>query len=187
MRRHLTNMARSAWKKHPSFNLRRLWEALSTYESKVQAPEETSQRWKRLTRGTVSKPLEVLLIEDNAGDILLIHQVLAGERFPVSIHVAVDGKQAMQMLAARQFEPDLVILDLNLPKISGLSFLECTQPDVPVVVFTSSNNPLDRQSSFELGAKDYVQKPTDLGEFAQVVSQMVRNWGYREGIPRQAV
>ena len=126
------------------------------------------------------KPVEVLLVEDNAGDILLIRQALGREPFPISIHVAVDGKQAMQMLDARQFEPDLVILDLNIPKVSGLSVLECTQPEVPVVVFTSSSNPQDRQCSFDLGAKDYVQKPTDFGEFVQQVSKIVRTWGRPE-------
>jgi DNA-binding response OmpR family regulator len=123
------------------------------------------------------KPVEVLLIEDNAGDILLIHQALAGERVPVSVHVAVDGQQAMQMLAARQFDPDLVILDLNLPKVSGLSFLERCQPDAPVVVFTSSSNPQDRRCSLELGAKEFVEKPTDLREFVLRISQIVRHWG----------
>jgi len=125
-----------------------------------------------LSHVEVSKRVEVLLVEDNAGDILLMRQTLAREPFPISIHVAVDGKQAMQM-AARQFDPDLVILDLNIPVLSGLSVLEFTQPEVPVVVFTSSSNPQDRQCSFDLGANDYVQKPTDLREFVQQVSQIV--------------
>lgn len=126
------------------------------------------------------KPVEVLLVEDNAGDILLIRQVLAREPFPISIHVAVDGKQAIQMLAAREFQPDLVILDLNIPNPSGLAVLECIETEVPAVVFTSSSNPQDRQYSFDLGAKDYVQKPTDLREFVQQVSQIVRTWGRPE-------
>ena len=124
------------------------------------------------------KPVEVLLVEDNAGDILLIRQALGREPFPISIHVAVDGKQAMQMLDARQFEPDLVILDLNIPKVSGLSVLECSQASVPVVVFSSSDSPQDRRSAFELGAKDFVQKPTDLQAYGQVVSQMVWHWAF---------
>jgi CheY-like chemotaxis protein len=127
----------------------------------------------------VSKPVEVLLVEDNAGDILLMRQALAREPFPISVHVAVDGKQAMQMVAARHFDPDLVILDLNIPKISGLSFLECSQLDAPVVVFTSSSNPQDRRCAFELGAKEFVQKPTDLREYVRQVSQIVRHWGRR--------
>jgi CheY-like chemotaxis protein len=124
----------------------------------------------------VIKPVEILLVEDNAGDVLLVRQVLAREKFPINLHVAMDGKQALQMLATRQFQPDLVILDLNVPKISGLSVLECTQTNVPVVVFSSSSNPLDRRSAFELGAKDYVQKPTDLQAYSQAVSQIVRVW-----------
>lgn len=124
------------------------------------------------------KPIEILLVEDNAGDILLVRQALAGEQFPINLHVAVDGKQAVQILAARQFEPDLVILDLNLPKLSGLSVLECSQASVPVVVFSSSDSPQDRRSAFELGAKDFVQKPTDLQAYGQAVSQMVRAWAF---------
>jgi CheY-like chemotaxis protein len=126
------------------------------------------------------KPVEVLLIEDNAGDILLIRQALSSEPFPISIHIAVDGKQAIQMLAARQFRPDLVILDLNIPILSGLSVLDCTQLDVPVVVFTSSSNPQDRRCAFELGVKDYVQKSTDLREYVRQISQVVRTWARPE-------
>jgi len=122
------------------------------------------------------KPIELLLVEDSAGDILLIRQALAGAGVPITVHVAVDGKQAMQILAARHFDFDLVILDLNIPKLSGLAVLERIQVDVPVVVFTSSSDPRDRQSSFELGAKDFVEKPTDLAEYSEVVSRMVRNW-----------
>jgi CheY-like chemotaxis protein len=122
------------------------------------------------------KPLEVLIVEDNPGDILLIRQVLESEPTPIQVHVAVDGKQAVQMLAARHFSPDLVILDLNVPKLSGLSVLECSQREIPVVVFTSSSDPADRRCSFELGVKEFVQKPTDLTAYAEVVAQMVRHW-----------
>ena len=122
------------------------------------------------------KPIELLVVEDSAGDIMLIRQVLSREPVPITVHVALDGKQAMEILDRRQFAPDLVILDLNIPKLSGLAVLEHIQPDVPVVVFTSSSDPRDRQSSFELGAKDYVQKPTDLGQYGEVVSRIVRSW-----------
>ena len=124
----------------------------------------------------MTRSVEILLVEDNAADVLLVRQVLAREKFPINLHVAMDGKQALQMLSTRQFQPDLVILDLNVPKISGLSVLECSQANVPVVVFSSSSNPLDRRCAFELGAKDYIQKPTDLQAYGQAVSQIVRAW-----------
>ncbi len=124
------------------------------------------------------KPIELLIVEDNAGDILMIRQALAGEPCRISIHVAVDGQQAMDILAARQFKPDLIILDLNLPKVSGLAFLERCQPDIPVVVFTALTGPRNQFRSLELGVKEFVQKPIDLGDYALQVSQIVRNWGY---------
>jgi CheY-like chemotaxis protein len=122
------------------------------------------------------RPISVLVVEDNLGDVLMIRQALAGAGIPITIRVAVDGKQAMEILIARDFTPDLVILDLNIPKLSGLAVLERCHIDAPVVVFSSSSDPRDRQSSFELGAKDYVQKPTDLAEYRETVSQMVRSW-----------
>jgi CheY-like chemotaxis protein len=125
-----------------------------------------------------TKPVEILLVEDNAGDVLLVRQALADEQFPINLHIAMDGKQAVQILAERHFHPDLVILDLNVPKISGLSVLECSQSTIPFVVFSSSASAQDRRCAFELGAKDFVQKPTDLEEYGHVVSQIVRHWAF---------
>ncbi|HMD47652.1 MAG TPA: response regulator, partial [Bryobacteraceae bacterium] len=122
------------------------------------------------------KPVEVLLVEDNPGDILLIRQALGNQAWPINVRVATDGKQAAQLLAARHFDPDLVILDLNVPKLSGLSVLECSQREIPIVVFTSSVDPLDRRCSFELGAKEFVQKPAELAAYTQAVSRIARNW-----------
>lgn len=122
------------------------------------------------------RPVSVLLVEDEAGDILLMRQTLAGEPIPISIHVAMDGTQAIDLLTTRYFEPDVIILDLKLPKLSGLSFLERYRPEVPVVVFTSSSNIHDQQRALELGAAEYIQKPTDLEAYTRVVSQIVRNW-----------
>lgn len=129
------------------------------------------------------KPVEVLLVEDNPGDIFLIRQVLASQAWPVNVRVATDGKQAAQLLAARHFYPNLVILDLNVPKLSGLSVLECSQREIPIVVFTSSADPRDRHCAFELGAKEFVQKPADLAAYTQAVSRIVRNWAMPRADP----
>jgi CheY-like chemotaxis protein len=118
----------------------------------------------------------IFVIEDNAGDVLLIRQILQQQHIPVRIHVARDGAQALFMLAEERFQPDLILLDLNLPKVSGYWFLERSKPKVPVVVFSSSSNPADIQSSVELGAKEFVQKPTDLQEYAERVSRIVKDW-----------
>lgn len=118
----------------------------------------------------------IFVIEDNAGDVLLIRQILQQQHIPVRIHVARDGAQALFMLAEERFQPDLILLDLNLPKVPGYWFLERSKPKVPVVVFSSSSNPADIQSSVELGAKEFVQKPTDLQEYAERVSRIVKDW-----------
>ena len=118
----------------------------------------------------------IFVIEDNAGDILLIRQILQQQQIPIRIHVARDGSQALFMLAEGRFQPDLILLDLNLPKVSGCWLLERSKPKVPVVVFSSSSNPVDIQGSVELGAKEFVQKPTDLEEYAESVSRIVRDW-----------
>lgn len=122
------------------------------------------------------KPIDVLVIEDEPGDILLIKQTLARERVPNSVRVAVDGKQAASILEREQFKPDVVILDLNLPKLSGLGFLQGYRPDAPVIVFTSSSNPHDRDRALELGAKEYIEKPTDLNEYTRIISEIFRKW-----------
>lgn len=127
------------------------------------------------------RPIEVFVIEDEPGDILLMKQALAREPVPVSIHVAVDGKQAVQIASEGQFKPDVIILDLNIPKLSGFGFLDGYGLDAPVVVFTSSSNPHDRERAMELGAKEYIVKPTDLTEYTRLVSQIVRKWAKRDG------
>lgn len=124
----------------------------------------------------LTKHVEVLLVEDNAGDILLMRQVLARESFPISIRVARDGEQALHLLGDSYIHPDLIILDLNIPKVSGLSVIERCRPEVPVVVFTALTSPQNRVRAMDLGVKAYVEKPSDLGEFTSVVSRMVRTW-----------
>ena len=123
------------------------------------------------------KPVEVLLIEDNAGDILMVKQAVAKERYPVSIRVAVDGEQAIDMMSGRHFDPDLVILDLALPKVDGLTVLERTHPNAPVVVFSSSTSSNEVRRSFELGVRDFIPKPLDLDQYTRMVSYIVRKWG----------
>jgi DNA-binding response OmpR family regulator len=129
-----------------------------------------------IRRLTVEQVRHIFVIEDNAGDVLLIRQILQRQEIPIRVHVARDGAQAMFMLAEGQFQPDLILLDLNLPKVSGNWFLARSKPKAPVVIFSSSSNPADIRDSTELGAKEFVQKPIDLEEYAERVSRIVREW-----------
>ena len=119
---------------------------------------------------------QILLIEDDAGDILLIKQVLSQASVPVRLRVAMDGEQALQVLADPDFKPDLIILDLNIPKVPGLALLERCKPHAPVVVFSALSKPTEIQKAMELGVREFVQKPNDFQEFGRAVLKMVQDW-----------
>jgi len=127
------------------------------------------------------KPIEVLLVEDNAGDTLLIQQTLAEGSISVKLHVARDGEQALQMLDNPEFTPGLIILDLNIPRIPGSAVLErYHSTKIPIVIFSSSWNEAEISRALELGAREFAQKPTDLQAFGDVVCGMVERWAIRE-------
>jgi two-component system response regulator len=127
------------------------------------------------------KPVVVLLVEDNAGDTLLIQQTLAEGSIPVKLHVARDGEQALQMLDNPEFTPGLIILDLNIPRIPGSAVLErYHSANIPIVIFSSSWNEAEISRAMELGAREFAQKPTDLQAFSEVVCGMVERWAIRE-------
>jgi chemotaxis family two-component system response regulator Rcp1 len=124
-----------------------------------------------------SQPLRVLLAEDNPGDVLLIHEALS-LRFPgVEVSVQEDGEQMMETIGLLEngsaTRPDIVLLDLNLPRITGDEVLQHLRRSpvcgkVPVIVITSSDSPRDRQAATRLGADRYFRKPTDYDEFMKL-------------------
>lgn len=120
--------------------------------------------------------MRIQLIEDNPGDVLLIRQILSMALPNAEIHVAMDGEQALRMLCDTDTTIDLIILDLNIPKIPGIALLAQCKPTAPVVVFSSSSNPVEIQRAKELGAREFVQKPIDFEEFERVVARMVQDW-----------
>jgi chemotaxis family two-component system response regulator Rcp1 len=127
-------------------------------------------------------PVDVLLVEDNIGDEFLISLIFTEAPIPVTLHVARDGVEALFKLADRKSHPALVILDLNLPAISGQDVLWHFHPvDVPVVIFSSSSSEADVQRALELGAREFVQKPSRFEDYRCAVLGMIEKW-----IPREA-
>lgn len=126
-------------------------------------------------------PIGILLIENGAGDVLLFRHALLDYPIPVTLRVARDGDQALQILADPMVSPDLIILDLDLPKISGISVLErFGSRKVPIVIFSSSQNATEIEHALELGAAEFVQKPIDLDSFASAVRGMIDRWTARD-------
>ncbi|HEX2865646.1 MAG TPA: response regulator [Ignavibacteriales bacterium] len=115
--------------------------------------------------------MEVLLIEDNPGDILLIQTVFEQiDDFKVNFTSITNGMEASLYLIHTEETPDLIILDLNLPQKNGFELLKEIKSnrkysEVPVVVFTSSNNSADKKTVMDLGADAYISKSIDLDEY----------------------
>ncbi len=121
--------------------------------------------------------MEVLLVEDNAGDAVLIRQILADGAVPVNLHIARDGEQAMTILSDGLFRPGLIILDLNIPRISGSMLLERWKTlHTPIIVFSSTSSDMERERALALGAREFIQKPSDLDTFTQAVSGIVQRY-----------
>jgi len=121
------------------------------------------------------KPLELLVVDDNPAETLLVHYALEDCTRPVHFQFAENGRQALEMLRERTF--DLVILDLNLPGLSGYDVLkECDPGRVPVVVFSVSSNEADAKRALKLGAREFVHKPAGLEAYRHAVLKMIETW-----------
>jgi CheY-like chemotaxis protein len=125
-------------------------------------------------------PVEVLLAEDNEGDARLIKEIVSRCSVAVRITVAEDGEKALALLADPQFKPDLIITDMNMPKVAGPELLKRSNANgIPVVVFSSSTNPTDKAEALKLGARECVEKPIDLDEYTEVLWKMIWKWTQR--------
>jgi two-component system, chemotaxis family, response regulator Rcp1 len=135
---------------------------------------------------TAARPLEILLIEDSPADVRLTKEALLSSKVINRLNVAMDGAEALAFLRrtgkyADAPRPDLILLDLNLPKKNGREVLAEIKADpalrrVPVVVVTSSRAEEDIVKSYDLHANCYVTKPLDLDKFVEVVRGIEDFW-----------
>jgi len=138
---------------------------------------------------------QVLLVDDNPADVGLAREALVGCRHQSHINHVLDGEEAMAFLHragkyANAVRPDLVILDLNLPRKDGRAVLAETKADadlrtIPVVVFSTSRAMLDIKRSYELGANCYVSKPGNLDEYFRVMQSIEEFWFGLASLPRE--
>ncbi len=128
-------------------------------------------------------PISILLIEDNPGDVLQIENALKACEIPAEIMVVGDGEKALSLLKNEEIDPDLVILDLSIPKVSGIAVLEQYQPKEkpPVVVFSSTWAETEIGQALALGARAVVHKPIHPQAFIDAVCGLVRKWALRGG------
>jgi len=130
--------------------------------------------------------VEILLVEDNQSDVLLTKIAMQQCKIANNLHVAGDGVEALAYLRregkhAQAVQPDLILLDLNLPRMDGRELLAVIKEDpalkmIPVVVLTTSDVELDVVRSYELHANAYVTKPLDMDEFIRIVKGIDEFW-----------
>lgn len=141
-----------------------------------------------------ASPLTILLVEDNKPDVRLIEQALERKSPPPLCHVVSDGATAVQFLKRKgDFKkypvPDLIILDLNLPKKSGAEVLAELKADsklkkIPVVIFSTSSAMDDIQKSYDMNANCFITKPTDVDEFFSTISTIHDYWFSTVQLPK---
>ena len=140
--------------------------------------------------------MRILLVEDNIGDIELAREALASSGVGSELDVVRDGAEALDFLRQRGAytgvaRPDLVLLDLNLPRVTGHEVLEVVKHHeelkcIPVVVFSTSANARDVRASYSLHANCYVQKPANLDAYIAAVHRIEDFWLVAAALPPKA-
>lgn len=136
-----------------------------------------------------TSPIRILLVEDNDAHVKLILRAFREDRLANPIHVVTDGEQALDYLyrrgeyhdPAKSPRPDMILLDLKLPKIDGLEVLQIVKEDdnlkdIPVVVLTSSTDERDVHEAYRHYVNSYIAKPVDFDKFRQVVQELDYYW-----------
>ncbi|PQV64887.1 Response regulator receiver domain-containing protein [Abditibacterium utsteinense] len=148
-----------------------------------------------MTLSKTSRPVTLLLVEDSSTDVLLAQEALESAQIAIDLHVVSDGVEAMQFLRCEApfqsaVRPDLVLLDLNLPRKDGREVLGEIKDDVelrtiPVVVLTTSKAAEDISRAYDLHANCYITKPVDFDHFSQVIRAIESFWFTVASLPQK--
>jgi CheY-like chemotaxis protein len=141
----------------------------------------------------VMKSIDILLVEDNGADILLTEEAFSEAHFPHTLYLARDGVEALAFLRregdhAAAPRPDVILLDLNMPRMGGLEVLDVLKVDddlrnIPVIVLTTSRAEQDIWRSYNLHANAYIPKPVTLAEFVDVIRSFGAFWFATAALP----
>jgi chemotaxis family two-component system response regulator Rcp1 len=142
-------------------------------------------------------PIEVLLVEDSPGDVRLTEEAFQDVKTLIRMHVVSDGVQAIAFVKRQGVyvaapRPDLILLDLNLPKMDGREVLQIIKEDpdlkmIPVVVLTTSGSEEDIMKTYRLHANCFLTKPVDLSEFMNVIRSVDDFWLTKVNLPHEAI
>jgi CheY-like chemotaxis protein len=134
----------------------------------------------------MKKTMQILLVEDNPGDVILTKKIFEDIQATLQLNVVSDGDEAMAYLRCEppytgSPRPDLILLDLNIPKKNGCEVLREVRSDetlrpIPVVVLTTSDHDTDVNNAYRLGANSYIAKPSELDAFARTIESIEDFW-----------
>lgn len=132
-----------------------------------------------------TKQLKVLLIEDDTIEVMKMHRALSTLEEKHTIVEASNGEVALSILQQNNTLPDIILLDLNMPKINGIEFLTILKNDerlkyIPTIILTTSNNQRDLLSCYNLGIAGYVLKPLKYEEYVQKIARVFSYWSVNE-------
>ena len=133
----------------------------------------------------MSNTLKILLIEDDAIEVMKMQRVLSTYKLHHQIVEANNGEEALDFLSKVESLPDIILLDLNMPKINGIEFLEALKKDdkiwhIPTIILTRSNNQEDLKSCYKLGVAGYVLKPLKYEEYTKKILSLFDYWSINE-------
>jgi CheY-like chemotaxis protein len=133
----------------------------------------------------MAKALNILLIEDDAIEVMKLHRVLNGLKMKHTVIEANNGEEAITILKNKDSIPDVIFLDLNMPKINGIEFLEILKKDdylkyIPAIILTTSNNHKDILACYKIGIAGYIIKPLKYEDYVDRITKMVDYWSANE-------
>ena len=128
------------------------------------------------------REIKILLVEDNLGDVILAKKAFVKSKVKNKLYIVRDGEQALAFLRNKKnIRPDIILLDINMPKKNGLEVLEEIKLDVnlkaiPVIILTTSSSKVDILNSYNKYASSYLVKPLDIDEFLELVRKFTEYW-----------
>lgn len=137
----------------------------------------------------LSKKLNILLIEDDAIEVMKLNRTISSKGLNHNIIEANNGAEALEILQKKEELPDIILLDLNMPKISGIEFLSILKSDdvlkyLPTIVLTTSNNHKDVLECYKIGIAGYVIKPLKYEEYVEKLNCVLSYWSMNELIKK---
>lgn len=133
----------------------------------------------------MSNILKILLIEDDAIEVMKLNRVISSLQLKHQIIEANNGEEALDILKKKDALPDIILLDLNMPKINGIEFLGILKNDdtlkyIPTIILTTSNNQKDLLECYKIGVAGYVLKPLKYEDYVSKIERLLAYWSINE-------